>query len=119
MKISKTYSRVALMIGLVAGLGFGSAVTAQVKLPAPVIAQPTEPGTPIVYPSCPNGFTLTQKGAYVYACKAMANEALLNLFVLSASTMNCDVSDHWQDEPVVTTQGAGNNITVRTKCFAD
>ena len=119
MKISKTYSRVALMVGLAAGLGFASAVSAQVKLPAPVIVQPTEPPNPIVYPSCPNGFTLTQKGAYVYACKITANQATLSAYIDVAETMNCDVSDHWQEEPVVTTQDSGSQVIVRTKCFAN
>lgn len=119
MKMSKNYSRVILMIGLAAGLGLGTAVTAQVKLPAPVIVQPTEPPNVIDYPTCPNGFSLAQKGAYIFTCKVTAPQAFANVYILLAESLNCGVSDHWTQGPIISTQNAGNQVTVRTKCLSD
>jgi hypothetical protein len=114
MKISKTYLRVALIIGL--ATGFGSALTAEVKLPAPVIAQPTEPPNVIDYPDCPAGFTLKQKGAHIFKCRAIAqNVNDLPALVQVAQATPCVPAQDW-DGPNVTAYQHNFELRVDFRC---
>ncbi|MEO8531958.1 MAG: hypothetical protein ABI459_12075 [Deltaproteobacteria bacterium] len=82
----------------------------------PIIVQPTEPSTPIVYPHCPSSFTLTQKGSTIFRCKATvpSNEAHVPVFY--AVNGSCAPTSYWNIGPQVATKVSGANTTVYFTC---
>jgi len=103
----------ALRLTAMLSLGFATTLPAH---GGPVIKQPTEPAPPIVYPTCPGGFTLAQKGATIFRCKITVPTNLTHVPVFNAVNHSCAPISYWNIGPQVYTQASGANTTVYFRC---
>ena len=114
-KTSQSTSRRAAFIIAIAAATFGTAVSARSAFPnGPIIKQPTEPGTPIVYPDCHSPMFVVQKGAHIFRCRLIAPTPKGGLLPIAMSTDQCAPNAYWNDGPSMAITPAGVGMTAYT-----
>lgn len=82
---------------------------------SPIFEAPLLPPIPVPYPNCPTGFTLAQRGAHVFHCRATVNPINSTDVMQVAQSTRCSPSSYWSG-PSVYQSAHNGHLTVNFKC---